>query len=130
MEGTRSVCRIAEEMTCPLINLWLGQDGYDYPLTTDYREQRAVLMEGIRTVAEEFPDQRNSLRGWYSTDQKPLSRRWAAAVRESVAFLRAVEELLTEERLGEIRALIAKGNATASTRWMRQVLLGTSHAAA
>jgi L-rhamnose isomerase len=54
LEETRSVCPIAREMKCPLINLWLG----------------------------------------------------------------------------EIRALIAKGDATASTRWMRQLLMGTSHAAA
>ena len=63
-------------------------------------------------------------------DQYPYREDGAAAVRESVAFLRAVEELLTEERLGEIRALIAKGDATASTRWMRQLLLGTPCAAA
>jgi L-rhamnose isomerase len=25
LEETRSVCRIAREMTCPLINLWLGE---------------------------------------------------------------------------------------------------------
>jgi sugar phosphate isomerase/epimerase len=228
LEETRSVCRIAEEMRCPLINLWLGQDGYDYPLTTDYREQRAALTEGIRTVAEDFPDLKFALeyklkeprthsfharaadtllmametglsnvgvcidfghslmasenvaessvllqhygnklfhmhfndnyrtwdddmivgslhvveyfellfwlkethyQGWYSMDQYPYREDGAAAVQESVSFLRAIEELLTEERLGEIRALIAKGDATASTRWMRHLLLGTPRAA-
>jgi len=39
-----------------LINLWLGQDGYDYPLSADYRQQHIHLMEGIRTVAGEFPE--------------------------------------------------------------------------
>jgi xylose isomerase len=62
--------------------------------------------------------------GWYSMDQYPYREDGAAAVGESVAFLRAIEELLTKERLGEIRALIAKGDATASNRWMRQLLLG------
>lgn len=38
LEETRMVSRIAREIGCPLINLWLGQDGYDYPLTADYRE--------------------------------------------------------------------------------------------
>ncbi len=60
--------------------------------------------------------------GWYSMDQYPYREDGAAAVRESVAFLRSVENLLTEERRGEIRALIAKGDATAATRWMRELL--------
>ncbi len=60
-EETRVVARIARELACPLINLWLGQDGYDYPLTANYRDQRTVLMEGIRTVAAEFPELRFAL---------------------------------------------------------------------
>jgi sugar phosphate isomerase/epimerase len=61
LEETRRVARIARELGCPLINLWLGQDGYDYPLTADYARQRGDLMEGIRTVAAEFPDLRFAL---------------------------------------------------------------------
>lgn len=223
LEETRSVSRIARQMGCPLINLWLGQDGYDYPLTADYQAQRTVLMEGIRTVASEYPDLRFALEykpkeprthsfqaraadtllmametglenvgvcidvghalmagenaaesvvllqhygkklfhmhfndnyrtwdddmivgslhvveyfellfwlkeagydGWYSMDQYPYREDGAAAVRESVAFLRSVEGLLTGERMLEMRGLIAKGDATASTRWMRELLFG------
>lgn len=49
------------EMKCPLLNLWLGQDGHDYPLIADDRGQRSALMEGIRTMASEFPDLRFAL---------------------------------------------------------------------
>ena len=221
LEETRTVSRIARELGCPLINLWLGQDGYDYPLTADYRGQRKVLMEGIRTVAEEFSDLRFALEykpkeprthsfqaraadtllmaletglenvgvcidvghslmasenvaeaavllqnhgerlfhmhfndnyrtwdddmivgslhtveyfellfwlketgyaGWYSMDQYPYREDGAAAVRESVSFLRQVENLLTVDRRNEMRQLIAEGDATASTRWMRELL--------
>lgn len=223
LEETRAVSRMAQQLGCPLINLWLGQDGYDYPLTADYRGQRKVMMEGIRTVAAEFPDLRFALEykpkeprthsfharaadtllmaletgldnvgvcidvghslmasenvseaavllqnhgerlfhmhfndnyrtwdddmivgslhtveyfellfwlretgyaGWYSMDQYPYREDGAAAVSESVAFLRQVEKLLTPERCGEMRALIASGDATASTRWMRELLFG------
>jgi len=223
LDETRSVCRIAQEMGCPLINLWLGQDGYDYPLTADYRRQRADLMQGIQKVAAEFPTLKFALEykpkeprthsfharaadtllmametgldnvgvcidfghalmasenvaesavilqhygkrlfhmhfndnfrtwdddmivgslhtveyfellfwlkeagydGWYSMDQYPYREDGAAAVRESVAFLRSVERLLTAERMEEIRGLIASGDATASTRWMRELLFG------
>ena len=221
LEETRSVARIAQSMGCPLINLWLGQDGYDYPLTADYRRQRTDLMEGIRVVASEFPDLRFALEykpkeprthsfqaraadtllmaietglenvgvcidvghslmagenvaesavllqhhgeklfhmhfndnyrtwdddmivgslhtveyfellfwlresgyaGWYSMDQYPYREDGAAAVSESVAFLQSVEKLLTPQRFEELRELIAKGDANASTRWMRTLM--------
>lgn len=223
LDETRAVSRIAREMNCPLINLWLGQDGYDYPLTADYREQRNALMEGIRKVAGEFPDLKFALEykpkeprnhsfqaraadtllmaqetgldnvgvcidvghafvagenvaesavilqhygqklfhmhfndnyrawdddmivgsihaveyvellfwlkesdynGWYSMDQYPYRENGAAAVRESVAFLQAIEQLLTPERISELRLLISQGDATQSTRWMRELLFG------
>jgi sugar phosphate isomerase/epimerase len=221
LEETRTAARIAREIGCPLLNLWLGQDGFDYPLTADYRGQRTVLMEGIRTVAGEFPDLKFALEykpkeprthsfqaraadtllmaqetglenvgvcidvghafnggenvaesavllqhygkklfhmhfndnyrawdddmivgslhmveyfellfwlretgydGWYSMDQYPYREDGAGAVRESVAFLRGVERLLTEKRCAELRSLIAAGDAVASTRWMRELL--------
>ena len=224
LEETRSVGRIARAIGCPVINLWLGQDGYDYPLTCDFREQRKVLTENIQTVASEFPDLQFALEykpkeprnfsfqaraadtllmaqetglanvgvcidyghalmagenvaesafllqhygkklfhlhfndnyrswdddmivgslhvveyfellfwlketdytGWYSMDQYPYREDGAAAVAESVAFLRSIEDLLTPERMAEMRCLIASGDATASTRWMRQLLFGT-----
>lgn len=61
LDETRSVARIARQLGCPLVNLWLGQDGYDYPLTADYRARRAWLTDGIATVAAEFPDLRFAL---------------------------------------------------------------------
>jgi sugar phosphate isomerase/epimerase len=57
----RSVARIARTMGCGLINLWLGQDGYDYPLQSDYRAERAALIEGLNRVASEHPDLRFAL---------------------------------------------------------------------
>jgi len=221
LEETRTVSRIARKIECPLINLWLGQDGFDYPLTADYRTQRTNLMEGIRLVASEFPDLKFALEykpkeprthsfqaraadtllmaletgldnvgvcidvghalmagenvsesavllqhhgdklfhmhfndnyrtwdddmivgslhmveyfellfwlreisytGWYSMDQYPYREDGAAAVAESIAFLQSVESLLTPQRNEEIRGLIAKGDATQSTQWMRKLL--------
>lgn len=61
LEETRSAARIARGIGCPLLNLWLGQDGYDYPFTADYPRQRDWLTEGVRAVAAEFPDLRFAL---------------------------------------------------------------------
>lgn len=223
LEETRSAARVARNLGCPLVNLWLGQDGYDYPLTADYRKQRADLMEGIRQVAAEFADLQFALEykpkeprthsfqaraadtllmaletgcdnvgvcidvghafmggenvaesavllqhhggklfhmhfndnyrswdddmivgslhvveyfellfwlretgysGWYSMDQYPYREDGVAAVSESVAFLRSVEALLTPPVMEEMRTLIAAGDATSTTRWMRQLLFG------
>ena len=63
--------------------------------------------------------------GWYSMDQYPYREDGAAAVAESVAFLRQIETRLTPERFDEIRQLIASGDATKSTRWMRELIFGT-----
>jgi hypothetical protein len=60
--------------------------------------------------------------GWYSMDQYPYREDGVAAVSESVAFLRSVERLLDARRHEEIRSLLARGDATASTRWMRELL--------
>jgi len=43
---------IAKEMDCQLINLWPGQDGYDYPLCSDYITARKWFIEGVRKCAE------------------------------------------------------------------------------
>ena len=47
----KSMTDIAVEMKCDLINLWPGQDGYDYPLSADYLEERTWLIDGIKETA-------------------------------------------------------------------------------
>jgi xylose isomerase len=43
---------IAVELGCDLLNLWPGQDGYDYPLAADYLEEREWLIENVRECAQ------------------------------------------------------------------------------
>ena len=43
------------------LNLWPGQDGYDYPLQGDYRAERRWLVEAVTRVARAYPDLRFSL---------------------------------------------------------------------
>jgi len=225
LEETRTAARIARQIRCPLLNLWLGQDGYDYPLQSHYQRERIWLMEGIRTVAAEFPDLKFALEykmmeprthsfharaadtllmaqetglvnvgvcidvghslmahenvaeaavmlqhygnrlfhmhfndnyrgwdddmivgsihlveylellfwlkesgytGWYSMDQYPYRENGQAAVRESVAFLREIEARLNEKNSAELRDLIAVGDATQTTRWMRELIFGST----
>ena len=52
VEETVSMIDIACELGGDFINLWPGQDGYDYPLATDYLEDREHLLESIRECAQ------------------------------------------------------------------------------
>ncbi|AHF90968.1 xylose isomerase [Opitutaceae bacterium TAV5] len=221
-EGHRAA-EVASLMGCPLLNLWLGQDGYDYPLQSDFGSQRQWMLEGIRSLAGAWPALKFALEykvkeprvrsfharaadtllmaretdlpnvgvcidvghafaaeenvaesawllnhygnklfhmhyndnyghwdddmivgsvhlvhyielyywlrkigyeGWHSMDQYPYREDGVRAVSESIAFLQSLERSLTTERLAEIGALLAKGDATKSTRWMREFVFG------
>jgi xylose isomerase len=221
LDDTLQMADIARSMGGNLLNLWLGQDGYDYPLQADFGRERAWMVEGIGQAAERAPDIRFALEykmkeprnysyqaraadtllmvreigrdnvgvcidvghallarenaaesvwmlqhygrrlfhlhfndnyrywdddmivgsvhfaeyvellfwlrqtgydGWYSMDLYPYREDGARAVAESVAFLRDLEDALTGERMDELRGLIATGDATASTRWIREFI--------
>lgn len=223
IDETRAAVEIARQLGCPLLNLWLGQDGYDYPLQGDFGAQRGWMVEGIRKVAEEAPELRFALEykmkeprirsfqaraadtllmaqeiglsnigvcidvghslaaqenvaesawmlhhygqklfhmhyndnyghwdddmivgsvhlthyielfywlkksgyaGWHSMDLYPYREDGGRAVAESVAFLRDLEAAMTESKLTEIEQLLVAGDATASTRWMREFIFG------
>ena len=54
MDYLRQMCDISMEIDCKLINLWLGQDGYDYLLTSDYDQEREWLKEATSKLATEY----------------------------------------------------------------------------
>lgn len=47
----------------PSVNLWLGQDGFDYPLQTDYTKQWDYLVKSIRELADYNPEVNLTLEG-------------------------------------------------------------------
>jgi xylose isomerase len=69
LDYLRRMSEVALEMNCSIVNLWLGQDGYDYLLATDYDQERNWLTENTRALAREFP----SLR--YALEYKPKEPR-------------------------------------------------------
>lgn len=58
---TRAMMDIAAELGCSLINIWNGQDGYDYPFQADYLQERDWLVEGLRECAQYRNDIKVSL---------------------------------------------------------------------
>ena len=52
IEYTKEMIDAAVELGCPLINIWPGQDGYDYPLQGDFNQCHEWLVDGIRQCAD------------------------------------------------------------------------------
>ena len=61
IDYTRQMCDIALELSCETINIWPGQDGYDYNLTVDYAAQRDWMCEALTALATEYPGLRFAL---------------------------------------------------------------------
>jgi xylose isomerase len=61
VDHVRSMCDAGAELGCQLINLWPGQDGYDYLLSADYETERAWLCESVSNLAKLYPDMKFSL---------------------------------------------------------------------
>ena len=52
LEYTKEMIDIAAELDCDLINIWPGQDGYDYPFQGNFDEAQAQFVEAIQTCAD------------------------------------------------------------------------------
>ncbi len=46
----------AKQLNCEVIDLWFGQDGYDYPFQADYLAAWDRLIDGTRECAEHLPE--------------------------------------------------------------------------
>jgi len=55
MDYLRQMSDVSMEIDCKIMNLWLGQDGYDYLLTADYDQEREWLKEATTKLAIEYP---------------------------------------------------------------------------
>ncbi len=61
IDYTKVMCDIAGQLACTTINIWPGQDGYDYNLTADYDAQREWMCEAIGELASAYPALRFAL---------------------------------------------------------------------
>jgi len=61
LDYLKEMSDVALEMNCEILNLWLGQDGYDYLLTTDYDQEREWLREATALLAGTYPTLRFAL---------------------------------------------------------------------
>jgi len=69
LDYLKQMSDVALEMDCEILNLWLGQDGYDYMLTADYDQEREWLREATAYLAQTYPTLR------YALEYKPKEPR-------------------------------------------------------
>lgn len=55
LDYLRSMCEVALQVDCRIVNLWMAQDGYDYLLTADYDREREWMTEAIRGAGFRVP---------------------------------------------------------------------------
>ena len=88
VEYTFACVEIARKLGCTTINIWPGQDGYDYVLQSDFRSERRWLVENLTAVAASAPDIR------FALEYKPKEPR-------NVCFMaRAADTLLVVKEIG------------------------------
>lgn len=86
IEATAEAAEIARAIDCPMLNIWPGQDGYDYPLQADFRAERRWFTEGIREVATAFPEIR------FALEYKPKEPRTHSYLARAADTLLLVED--------------------------------------
>jgi xylose isomerase len=76
-EETCAAAEMARTLKCPLINLWPGQDGYDYVFQSNYLEDRRRTIEAVAAAARAYPDIKFSLE--YKPKEPRTHSTWAHA---------------------------------------------------
>ena len=84
---TKRAIRVSRKLECPQVNLWLGQDGYDYPFQADYRVSWDWLVKGIKACAEYQPEIKVALE--YKL-KEPRTHIFIATVGKAVLLANAV----------------------------------------
>ncbi len=106
VEYTKELVDAAVEIGCGLINIWPGQDGYDYPLAADYLEERQWLLEGLTECAK-YADERGVKLSLEYKVKEPRTHSYLA---------RAADTLLTAQATGfpNVGVTIDSGHAFAA----------------
>ena len=86
VQETKEMMDILDELNGEIINLWPGQDGYDYPFQGNFDEALSWLVEGVKECADYKPNIKIAL------EYKPKEpRNFSYLARSSDTLLTALE---------------------------------------
>lgn len=77
----------ADAVGSEMVNLWLGQDGFDYPFQVDFAQQWTWMVEGVRECADHKPTIRLCL------EFKPREPRNRALIDSAPTALLMIQEI-------------------------------------
>mgnify|MGYP006288354925 CR=1 FL=1 len=80
---TKEMIDAASEIGCSLINIWNGQDGYDYPFQGNFDEAHAWLLEAVCELADYRPEIRIALE---YKPQEPRNHSYFASAANTLLF--------------------------------------------
>jgi xylose isomerase len=100
----RKVMDQAAEIKCSLVNLWFGQDGYDYCFQADYLKAWELLIRNLREVADHNP---NIRLGVEYKIKEPRTHCFVGTVGKTILLLQAVDR-------PNVGAIIDMGHALAA----------------
>ena len=78
---------VAVELDCDFVNLWPGQDGFDYPMSTDYIEDRTNLMDSLRECAK-YAGEKNVRLGLEFKMKEPRTHSYLARTADTMLYAR------------------------------------------
>ncbi len=87
IDVTKKTIDFAEGVGAEMVNLWQGQDGFDYCFQTDYSRQWEYMIEGVRECADYNPNIRICL------EFKPREPRNRALLNTAATTLLMIQEI-------------------------------------
>jgi xylose isomerase len=117
VETTKEMIDIAVEMNCSLLNLWPGQDGYDYPFQSDFLQAREWLNEAIRECADYRKEIRLSLE--YKL-KEPRTHSYLARAADTFLLAQSTERKNVGVTIDFGHALMAYENVAESAAMLAQ----------
>ena len=118
LEETMIAADLARKLRCSLVNIWPGQDGYDYPLQSNYLQARQWIVDAVRAAAKAYPDIR------FSLEYKPKEPR-------THSFLaRAADTLIIAQEVGlpNVGVTIDTGHSLTAGEDMAEAAVLLDHA--
>lgn len=108
---TKEMIDVALELGCELINLWPGQDGYDYSFQGDFLRAHEWWIEGIRECADYRKDIKIALE---YKPKEPRTHSYIATAADSLLLVRDIDRSNVGVTIDFGHALYANENVAAS----------------
>jgi xylose isomerase len=89
IEEVKNSIDIASYLNCKLINIWPGQDGYDYTFQADYIKAWGYLIDGIKECAEYKSDMKISIE---YKPKEPRTHCYIGTVGKTLALLNNINK--------------------------------------